>query len=257
MKSCLRLRRFGYLLATMCVALACGDVRREPRTRSKVETPVAATSAAPAMPVVPARDECFVSDSVEQAAMSCAEGAVSRIGDTLVIRLTGVGFRKLVDQPREGDGSVLFRYAGRIGGSSGTPAFHVIDVHEGRRAAAALINALTGDSVTVAGHPVISPDGARFAVAESDFNFCQRLTSLEVWRITGERPVREFTTVPFNCADTKGWGPSALEWRARDTLAFTRNAFPADSTRRANGDWDRTPAVLVRQATGWVIDPRH
>jgi hypothetical protein len=259
MKSCLPLRHVAYPLAAVCVVTACGDWQREPRTRAKVEAPAATANAAPALSVIPTRDECFVSDSLEHTAMRCADGAASRIGDTLVIRLTGVGFRKLVDQPRGGDSSLAFRYAGRIGGSSGTPAFHVIDVHDGRRAASVLLNALTGDSVTVARHPVISADGARFAVAATDFIFCQRSTTLEVWRITGDRPVREYTIVPFTCGATAGWGPSDVEWRARDTLAFTRNALPlpSDSARRASGDWERTPGVLVHQASGWTMDPRR
>lgn len=204
-----------------------------------------------------ARDECFTTDTTETAAMKCGAGAASRIADTLQILLASGPVVKRVDRPQEDVSMVVYRYAGRIGGSSGAPAFHVLDVYGYDNSWVEMINALTGDVLRVASRPAISPDGARFSVGDMrGFEGCEGTTVLQVWSITGDKPVPELNVEPFNCATNKGWGPSKLEWRSRDTLSFLRNTLPRDSTRRANQETDTTRAVLVHRAEGWVIEPR-
>jgi hypothetical protein len=149
-----------------------------------------------------------------------------------------------------------YRYAGRIGGSSGAPALHVLDGRGYETIWVEMINALSGDSLIVAARPVISPDGARFSVDAMSLEGCEGTTVLQVWRITGDRPVREFSVEPFNCTTAKGWGPSAIEWRSRDSISFLRVAVPRDSVRRSVHDMDTTRSMLVHRAEGWAIEPK-
>ena len=79
-------------------------------------------------------------------------------------------------------------------------------------------------------------------------------SQLEIWRVTGDQPARELSLQPFDCNASTGWGPSNVQWRTRDTIALVRNRLPADSLRRANGERDTSPALLVRSAGTWVLD---
>jgi hypothetical protein len=241
------------------VLLACGDARRRDRPRAAEPTPPAAAAQA-GVPTEPAVDACFGTDTAEATAevqaIRCGQGAIKRRGDTLVIELAGTGLRTRVDQPSEGESYVSYRYAGRIGGSGGTPAFHVIDAHGYETEWVELVNAATGDSLVVSARPALSPDGARFVVDALNFDSCEGATTLEVWRITGDVPVREWKTDPYPCNDHRGWGPSNVTWRSPDTISFVQNTIPADSARRANMDWDTSPAVLVRRAGKWQLELR-
>lgn len=238
-----------------CAAVACSDLRpRERRVPLKERmAKAAATATVTAVPVEFVMAAAFCTDTSEAAAMRCADGVAVRSGDTIVIRLSNVGASKRVDVPGDGDSYRRYYYAGRFGGENGTPAFHILDLRTLDGGAIELINAATGDSLVVRGVPMLSPDGARFAaVAEPDA--CELPTQLDVWRVTGDKPVREYVVQPFDCATSSGWGPSGVSWRARDTISLLRNTLPADSARRANGERDTTRALLVRRAGAWVLD---
>jgi hypothetical protein len=246
------------MISAAYVALACGDIRRESRTPPKVATPpVAPKKGVPLTPTTPMRDECFGADSTETSAMKCAAGSVVRFVDTLQIRLAGAGVRKRIDQMHEGGGFRQYRYAGHIGGSSGGPGFHVLDARGHDRAWVELINELTGDSLVVVARPLISPDGARFLVSATGIvETCDVGMVLQIWRITGDAPVREFNVEPFNCGVNEGWGPSRAEWRSRDSISFLRNTVPRDSIRWRSHDWDTTRVTLVHRAEGWTMEPK-
>lgn len=185
--------------------------------------------------------------------MRCAEGVASRSGDTVIIRLSNVGASKRADHSAQDAAYRRYYYAGRFGGENGTPAFHILDVRNFEGGAIELINAATGDSLLVRGIPLLSPDGARFAAVEEP-EACELPTQLEIWRVTGDRPVREHVVQPFDCNTDRGWGPTDVTWRSRDTITFLRNVLPADSLRRLNGDRDTTRALLVRVAGAWKLD---
>lgn len=237
--------------------ISCGDLRNGERSQPRVVAPPATPKKlATFTPTTPMRDECFGADSSETSAMQCATGFVDRFGDTLQIRLAGAGVRKRVNT-RSDQQFAAYRYAGRIGGSSGGPMFHVL---EGRRPDftwVELINALSGDSLILAARPLISPDGARFVVDDmGGFETCEAQTVLQVWRITGDSPVRELDLQPFHCANALGWGPSDVQWRSADTISFLRNTVPRDSLRQAKKDWDTVRTMLIHTADGWVLEPK-
>lgn len=244
-------QQFVLILAAIS-AVACTDRRRGPSLKDRVAAQAAAAS--PTVPAIPVEMSAAIcTDTSESAAMRCAPGAAMRAGDTIVLRLTLVGAAKRVDNPDEDGAYRRYYYAGRFGGDNGTPAFHILDVRDNAGGAIELINAATGDSLLLRGVPVLSPDGARFANIEEP-DACELASQLEVWRVTGDRPVREFLLQPFDCNTGAGWGPSELSWHSRDTIALVRNRIPRDSARHANAQWDTTRALLVRDAGRWVID---
>lgn len=247
------------LRATLvCAALtvACNDTRRGPSLRDRVAaqaalSQAAATPSASSSAFVPVAAIC--TDTSEATAFRCADGVAMRSGDTLVLRLTNVGAAKRVDEPAEGANYRRYYYAGRFGGDNGTPAFHILDVRDSDGGAVELINAATGDSLLVRGVPILSPDGTRFAAVEEP-DACDLATQLDVWRVTGDRPVREYSVQPFDCGPGSGWGPSDVAWRSRDTISLLRRTLPLDSLRSASGETDAVPALLVRVAGSWVLD---
>jgi hypothetical protein len=232
------------------VVLACADAPRGPSLKERMAAEAAAVPPAP-IAFQPAVAMC--TDTAEAAAMRCADGVATRSGDTIILRLSNVGAAKRVDNPEEGDSYRRYYYAGRFGGDNGTPAFHILDVRNYEGGAIELINAATGDSLLLRGVPLLSPDGARFAAVEEP-DACELASQLEIWRVTGDQPTRELSLQPFDCNANTGWGPSHVQWRSRDTIALVRNRLPADSTRRANGEREGSPALLVRRAGTWMLD---
>jgi hypothetical protein len=248
----------GLVSAASLAAVACADWRGEPKTKPTVApAPVPSVTKTVLAPIPPVRDECFPTDTTETAAMQCAQGAASRIADTLQILLATGKVRRRVDRPVQGEMELFYRYAGRIGGSSGGPAYHVLSVHANDSNWMELINALTGDSLAVNGQPIISPDGARFAVQDmSAFDTCEGSSALEVWGIIGDKPVKEFGVKPLTCGTLEGWGPSGLTWRSRDSISFLRNTAPKDSAQRARQETDTTRVLLVHRLAGWELVPK-
>jgi len=232
------------------VGVACTDAPRGPSLKERM---AAQAAAVPPVPVAYQPAVAMCTDTAEAAAMRCAEGVAMRSGDTIILRLSTVGAAKRVDNPQEGDAYRRYYYAGRFGGDNGTPGFHILDVRNYEGGAIELINAATGDSLLLRGVPILSPDGARFAAVEEP-DACELASQLEIWRVTGDQPVRELRLQPFDCDAGTGWGPSDVQWRASDTIALVRNRLPSDSARRANGERDTTRALLVRSAGTWVLD---
>lgn len=233
------------------LTLACGDVRRESRRTTPVAAPEPLPSMLSSSAVAP-----FCSDTSETTAIRCGEGAVNRHGDTLVIALSGIGAVKRVNDTTDGESYVRYQYAGRMGGGSGTPAYHILDVGHYESAGVELVNAASGDSVFIGGPPILSPDGSRFATTSENAESCEATNQLDIWRITGDKPVREFELPPFDCTRAHSWWPSDITWHAQDTVTFLRNSLPVDAARRARGESDTTRAVLVHRAAGWSLESR-
>jgi hypothetical protein len=245
-----RRARLGLVALAVASVAACAAKEHEPALKERL---AAQAANAPPAPVAYEPVIAFCTDSTEALAMRCAAGAATRSGDTVIIRLSGLGAAKRVDDASEGAAYHRYYYAGRFGGDNGTPAFHILDVRNTSGGAIELINAETGDSLVVRGVPLLSPDGARFAAVEEP-DACELPTQLEVWRVSGDKPVREYSLDSFDCMKNVGWGPSEAAWRSRDTLTLLRNFLPADSLRRQNGERDTTRALLVRRGGVWMLD---
>jgi hypothetical protein len=245
-----RRARLCVLVLAIAPMIACAEKERRLTLKERM---AAQDSITPPAPVAYEPVIAFCTDTSEALAMRCAAGVASRSGDTVIIRLSNVGAAKRVDDPTEGATYRRYYYAGRFGGDNGTPTFHILDVRNTAGGAIELINAATGDSLVVHGVPLLSPDGSRFAAVEEP-DACELPTQLEVWRVTGDKPVREYSLDSFDCMKNTGWGPSEPAWRSRDTLALLRAFLPTDSLRRQNGERDTSRALLVRRAGTWVLD---
>lgn len=230
--------------------LGCQNAARD-RRHDTAATPDSLPSMMSSSAVAP-----VCTDSVETAALACSMGAATRHGDTLVIELSGVGVVRRVNDTTEGDHYVRYQYAGRMGAGSGTPTYHILNVAYYESSGVELINALSGDSLSLGGAPILSPDGSRFATTAENAESCEANDQLDIWRITGDKPVREFSLPSFQCTRPHSWWPSDVAWHTQDTVTFLRNSLPSDPARRARGEADTTRAVLVHDATGWQLEPR-
>lgn len=157
-------------------------------------------------------------NSVETLAMRCADGRVTRHDSTLVIRLgTGESLR-FEGHDIDNDMRADFRYRGLLRGPDLTmPGFHIVFESRWEEFNLQLINEQTGESVSIAQVPVVSPSGQRFATMNNAA--CGDMDAVvEIWRIGTPVPTREFETQPYNCATGKGWLPRELKWRGNDQL---------------------------------------
>lgn len=256
--------RFSPVRHLSVVAIAVGAAACDPRPAPRRSLLAARAAAAPtpaaALGPIDGTPELAVDaacgDSLETAALRCAEGAVTRRGDTLTIVLSDGRTVTRRDNAAHDDAFVSFGYAGRMGGASGTPIFHILDVVSSDAYAVELINARTGDSVTVGGRPLLSPDGTRVAVATLDPDVCDESNKFEIWRVTSDVPTRELSITPWNCGEEGGWGASQLEWTARDTVTLLRKMPSRDPGHRVAGGVDTSEVRFVRGPSGWTRDRR-
>lgn len=197
----------------------------------------------------------FCQDTSEIRAFACAgHSPPRRHGDTLVVRV--VGGRPLVrsNVAEDGEQHGEYRYVGLMRGGDGDEAYHVLDFHGYESGAVELINTRSGDSLVVASIPLLAPDRRRFAIVAESHEIGEGVTVLEVWRLSGPRPAREFTIRPFDCSPDRGWWPGNEVWRSKDTLAFWRFFLPREKNGTPGAVPDSQPALLVRQAIGWSLD---
>lgn len=196
----------------------------------------------------------FCSDTSETVALRCARGAVVRRGDTLVFRDAHGRRTVRVSNLVDGEEFLQFKYHGRMTRPDGGH-LHIVDVQGYEAGSVELIPDDSGASIRVVGYPILSPDGLRFATAAASYETCEGTTELEVWRLVGGAPLREFTVAPFDCTRDTGWWSTDETWRSPDTLSFVRHVLPTDSVRLKAGASTVTNALLVRRATGWTLDP--
>lgn len=229
-------------------ALGCAFLFTAACSTENSHPPVPAPSPAPdTMAVVPQMedeikeiDEMAVADSIERAALLTTEGRVSRSGAELRIQLLGGGAVVFTDDTIPGDGSFgLPRYAGYLK----TIRSHVVHrlPYEGS-GSWLIVDDSTGDSTVVFGMPVVSPDSTRFAVTSAGWEADYDPTLIEVWRMVGRKPEKEFSLEP------EAWQPSNPMWRASDTVAFIRNTYSPST-----GRFLPTPGRLILRDTTWIL----
>lgn len=184
-------------------------------------------------------DELAVADSIERVSLPATEGGVTRSGTQLRIQLLGGGAVTFTDDTIPGDGSFeVPRYAGYLKEIRS----HVVHrlPYEGS-GSWLILDDSTGDSTIVFGMPVVSPDSTRFVVMSAGWEADYDPTLIEVWRMVGRKPEKEFSLEP-------PWQPSDPMWRASDTVAFTRNTYSPSI-----GHFMPTPARLIRADTTWIV----
>ncbi len=237
----------------LCAVTGCTEAKTVSNASSSSQ-PARVAVAIDSVPVSSSRPPVPIcSDTNETAALRCAQGAVERRGDTLVFRDAHGRHVVRVSNLVDGEQFLQFRYHGRMARPDGGH-LHILDIHGYESGAVELIADDSGDSVTVPGYPILSPDGLRFATSAASYETCEGTTVLEVWRLVGGAPLREFTVAPFDCMRDVGWWSTDETWRSRDTLSFIRHVLPTDSVRYKRGSSATTNALLVRRATDWALD---
>ncbi|MDR0776094.1 MAG: hypothetical protein LBE81_05590 [Azonexus sp.] len=83
-----------------------------------------------------------------------------------------------------------------------------------------LLDGKNGKTTTVGGEALLSPDKARFVVANFDINAGWSPNILSVWRIEGEGLIREFSVEP------DGWGATEMVWKNPSTVKFLKTFLP-------------------------------
>lgn len=237
----------GWRSVILVVAIACTDAR----SGSSVARHAAASDDSTRPAVDPAADWCR--DTSETVALRCSSSVTTRNGDTLVLSTARQGRVVRVNHPADGENHSEFRFVGRLRGA-GAAAFHVLDYQGYESGAVELVHEITGDSLMLASRPLLSPDGARFAVAADGFDTCEGTVVLEVWSLDTSMPTREFGVHPFDCGRDIGWWPTDVAWRGADTLTFVRHGFEAMVARTGNPAMQTNPAMLVRSPGGWALD---
>jgi hypothetical protein len=227
------------------LALGCADVKPAPQTVAHAAPTPVATPVASGHPTAVM---CSADYRKEVDALRCAEGAAYRHGDTLFVRLTdGRVLRHLNEAGPET--SDYYRYTGVLRGGGGARTFHLIERTNGQYAKVLVLDAASGDTMTLAETPLMSPDSTRFLLSDAYVNICGDSSSFSVWRITAGRPEREWVS-HASCGTARSWSVARPEWRSADTIALRRVA-PSDTGRK---NLTQSPAHLIRRAAGWSFE---
>jgi hypothetical protein len=180
-------------------------------------------------------------DSLEVIAIRRGEGRVSRVEGRLHVCLAG-GRTAIYEAHGYAD-----RWHHYIAYLKPMRA-HIINLAGGEGSGVfLLVDDSTGDTTaTLAAHPVMSPDGARFAVISAAGDADYDSDVIEIWRAVPRRPEKEFSFEP------EEYEASEAVWRDSITLDFVKTTFKPNST-----DPDKHIPGRVRLIAGkWVlVDP--
>lgn len=180
-------------------------------------------------------------DAEEAAAIRPVSGIVTRVGTNLRIRLLSGRTAILTDDTTEGMKFALPRYVEYL------KAIHSHVVHQYQYEGEGIYLVLddsTGDSTIVWGVPVASPDGERFAFASMEGMEGGNPGRIEVWRMVGRNPEKEFSYD----TEHEPWEASDIVWRDSATIDFFKN------THSSPGDpYAQTPGHLKRTGTTWAL----
>lgn len=170
---------------------------------------------------------------------SLSGGRVRRDGDSLFLR---VGEDRAVALADGGDGTpAAVRYAYLQ--SLDHLGQYLVAVYDTRGRGYALVDAATGRRETVAGPPVVSPDGTRFVATTATPDADGMHGTIEVWRTEGGQMTRELSL------RSDGWWAAQPRWFGNATIRFVRTAESADGT-----SFRQSLAHLRRDGTTWRLD---
>lgn len=180
-------------------------------------------------------------DAEEAVAIRPVSDIVTRVGTNLRIRLLNGRTAIMEDDTTEGMKFALPRYAAYL------KAIHSHVIHQYQYEGEGIyfvVDDSTGDSTIAYGMPVASPDGARFAFASMEGMEGGNPGLIEVWRMVGRKPEKEFSYD----TEHEPWEASDIVWRDSVTIDFFKN------THSSPGDpYAQTPGRLKRTGTDWVL----
>src|SRR6266550_4400324 len=232
--------RIAALICGIAVSIGCAAENSRSSSPALPSVPPAGVQA----PVIEAKPPLTWSDSIEAtevAGIRAAEGRVSRIGRELRIKL--LNGRTLVFKDDTAKLSVL--PARRYEGYLKVIHSHVIHLvpYEGT-GRYLIVDDSTGDSTTVSGSPVPSPDGRRFVLTSMAGEEDTDASVIEVWRMVNRKPEIEF----WHDTEKELWEPSDAVWRDSVTIDFIKNSHSDPSE-----PYVKTRGRLTRSDTTWVF----
>jgi hypothetical protein len=226
-------------LATVMWALLSIGCTAE-NARTSLPPPPASVAATSLPDSSPPKDWSDSIEAKELAGIRAAAGKVSRVGAELRIQLLNGRTAVFKDDTTALSVQPVSRYAGYLKGMHS----HVVHLvpYEGS-GTYLILDDSTGDSTTVSGEPVLSPDGTRFVLTSSAGVEDTDASVIEVWRMVGRSLENEFSD------DTKHepWEPSDPVWRDSLTIDFIKNS--GDDP----GHPVKTSGHLTRTGTTWVL----
>jgi hypothetical protein len=234
----------GCISAALLLSIGCSSENSRIQQPARVAAPQPSLAgAASSTPVTSTAAPLSWADSIkaaEEAGIRGAAGKVERSGIELRIQLLNGKVSIFQDDTTPGGNFAAYRYAGYL------KTIHSYVVHRVPYEGSGLyivVDDSTGDSTTVAGMPVPSPDGTRFALtsASGEADYDQSL--IEVWRFNGRSPENEFSYDAGN----ESWDPFDAVWRDSATIDFMKGS------RLESENYAKTPARLIRKGTEWTI----
>lgn len=236
-------------LSVLCGFLSsvgCSTENAPPQIPSPAPTTVAAAKTPDSTPPAKVSDSSQATgvvsiDAEEAVAIRPVSDIVTRVGTNLRIRLLNGRTAILQDDTTEGMKFALPRYAAYL------KAIHSHVIHQYQYEGEGIyfvVDDSTGDSTITYGMPVASPDGARFAFASMEGMEGGNPGVIEVWRVVGRHPEKEFS---YN-TEHESWEASDMVWRDSVTIDFFKNTHSSPSEPYA-----QTPGHLKRTGTTWVL----
>jgi len=236
--------------STLCAFLlfvGCSTENPQPQLPTPATTPPVVTANAPdSNPLEIAADSAQATQAldigtVEAAAIRPVRDLVSRVGTELRIRLLNGQTAILKDDTTAGMSFAIPRYAAYL------KAIHSHVIHQYQYEGEGIyfvVDDSTGDSTMVFGMPVVSPDSSRFAFTSMEGLEGGNPGRIEIWRMVGRKPEREFS---FD-TENEPWEPSDPVWRDSVTLDFFKNRHSSPSD-----PYVQTPGRLRRRGTNWIL----
>lgn len=157
--------------------------------------------------------------AIEMHLLSRPVGRVTRLGKNLTITPERGAPVVLHDSIYDLGRSIAYSYRGFLKSIN----TYVVEVHYAEGGTFLLINARTGHSAPSNDVPVASPDGQRAAAAHLDLEAGYSPTTLQVWRVTRDSLVVEWSydfIANRPRSDTVTVGPAHVRWLGPAELAF-------------------------------------
>ncbi len=186
--------------------------------------------------------------AVERYQMRRAPRWGSRDGKTLTIHLAGGRRKTFVDSDSIDVFGVWYTYREFLP----QVRYHLVHAHLNEGTGYFLVSHASGDLVPIQALPIISPDGRRFATASEDLESHYNPNEVQIWRITNNAVVLEWSLEPaVEPVTPDAWGPANLRWISATEIRVRKVTYDPETFQKLIGD-----EVAIRRVRGrWTISP--
>ncbi len=173
---------------------------------------------------------------------------VSRTGKTLTIHLADGRRKTFVDSDSVDAAAVLYTYREFLP----EIRYHLVHAHLNEGTGYLLVSHRSGDLVRIQGLPIVSPDGGRFATASEDLESRYNPNEIQIWRITRNAAVLEWSLEPAGDPVTitpAAWGPANLRWLSPTEIRVQKVTYDPETFQKFFGE-----EVAIRRVRGrWTV----